>query len=150
MKEAKRIANICIQALKAGNKIMFCGNGGSAAQAQHLAAELVGKLNFERPALAALALTTDTSIITAIGNDYGFENVFSRQIEALGKKGDVLIGISTSGRSLNVINALKTAVAGKINIIDLERKGENTQQIQEYQLKLGHEFCSIIEKEMFA
>src|SRR5579863_3244655 len=96
---ANEIADICVKSLRNGNKIFFAGNGGSAADAQHLAAELVGKLNFDRPPLAALALTTDTSILTAIGNDYGFEHVFSRQIEALGKPGDVLVAMSTSGNS---------------------------------------------------
>ncbi len=153
---------------------MFCGNGGSAADAQHLAAELVGKLNFKRPALAAIALTTDTSILTAIGNDYGFEHVFSRQIEALGKEGDVLVAISTSGRSRNVLNAIGAAKARGILCIGLTGSdggamnnicgvlykapfrenpvivhNVNTQRIQERHMQLGHEFCGIIEEKMF-
>lgn len=162
---ATEIANICISALRKGNKILFCGNGGSAADSQHLAAELIGKLNFNRPPLAALSLTTDTSIITAIGNDYGFEKIFSRQIEALGKSGDVLIAISTSGNSSNILKAIETAKSmgiavvgmtggsgGAMNdICDIIYKAafDGTQAIQECHIKLGHEFCALIESEMF-
>jgi len=165
MTAAQDIANICVKALRAGNKIMFCGNGGSAADAQHLAAELVGKLNFDRPPLAALALTTDTSILTAIGNDYGFRYVFSRQIEALGKKGDVLIAMSTSGNSKNIIYAIEAATKIGIHVIgktgleisamnDREiflynAPSANTQEIQEHHMKLGHKYCAIIERQMF-
>ena len=163
MTTAQSIANVCVKALRAGNKIFFCGNGGSAADAQHLAAELVGKLNFKRPALAAIALTTDTSILTAIGNDYGFEYIFSRQIEALGKEGDVLIAISTSGNSENVHNAIHAAKDRKIITVGMtggkggtmncdliyKATSSNTQEIQEMHIKIGHEFCSIIEQEMF-
>lgn len=160
------IANICVHALHNGNKILFCGNGGSAADSQHLAAELIGKLNFDRPPLAAIALTTDTSIITAIGNDYGFEHIFSRQIQALGKPDDVLIAMSTSGKSKNIIQALASAQRIGMKIIGLtgnsngdmylmadvlyNAPSSNTQEIQEYHMKLGHEFCGLIEKEMFA
>jgi D-sedoheptulose 7-phosphate isomerase len=163
---AALIADTCIAALRKGNKIFFAGNGGSAADAQHLAAELVGKLNFNRPPLAAIALTTDTSIITAIGNDYGFEYIFSRQIEALGKAGDVLIAISTSGNSLNILRAIGVAKKYNITVIGLTGKDGgamngkcnilykadslNTQIIQEAHIKLGHEFCSTIERKMFA
>ncbi len=162
---AKQIVNVCVRALRSGNKIMFCGNGGSAADAQHLAAELVGKLNFKRPPLAAIALTTDTSILTAIGNDYGFEHVFSRQIEALGKGGDVLIAISTSGKSENIIKAMDTAKKMGIKVVGLTGQHEgdmfelsdilynapstSTQEIQEYHIKAGHEFCALIEQEIF-
>lgn len=165
MTTAQKIANICVKALRNGNKIMLCGNGGSAADAQHLAAELVGKLNFKRPPLAAIALTTDTSILTAIGNDYGFEHIFSRQIEALGKERDVLIAISTSGNSENILTALYAArnkdiirigLTGKngeqmVSICDVLYKSPscNTQQIQEDHIKLGHIFCGIIEQEIF-
>ncbi len=165
MTTASDIADICIKALRSGNKIMFAGNGGSAADAQHLAAELVGKLNFDRPPLAAMALTTDTSILTAIGNDYGFEYVFSRQIEALGKAGDILIAISTSGNSANIIRAIQTAKRHKIIIIGLTGEdgghmrgrcdtifyapSDMTQEIQEMHMKLGHEFCALIERRMF-
>lgn len=105
----EKIVNHCVFALKAGKKILFAGNGGSAADAQHLAAELVGKLNHHRPGLAAIALTTDISALTAIGNDYAFDQIFSRQIEALGQVGDVFVGISTSGKSPNIIRALEIA-----------------------------------------
>lgn len=161
-----KISDICVQALRNGNKIMFCGNGGSAADSQHLAAELVGKLNFDRPPLAAIALTTDTSILTAIGNDYGFEHVFSRQIEALGKPGDVLIAISTSGNSENILRAIHTAkhldikVVGKTGNnggnmlhsgcdIIYQAPSINTQEIQEMHMKIGHAYCGMIEQKMF-
>lgn len=162
---ANEIADICVKALRNGNTIFFAGNGGSAADAQHLAAELVGKLNFDRPPLAALALTTDTSILTAIGNDYGFEHVFERQVQALGKSGDVLIGMSTSGKSKNVINAL--TVAKSIGVITIGLTGkwgmimapycdviytspsDNTQEIQEDHMRLGHQYCGLIEERMF-
>src|SRR5262245_24326348 len=101
--EIEHVAQICVAAIKRGNKILFAGNGGSAADAQHLAAELVGKLAYDRPGLPSMSLTTDTSILTAIGNDYGYDAVFQRQIDALGVAGDVLIGISTSGRSKNLV-----------------------------------------------
>ena len=105
----EKIAHACTRALTQGKKILFAGNGGSAADSQHLAAELVSRLNYNRPCLAAIALTTDTSALTAIGNDYAFENIFSRQVEALGQQGDVLIGISTSGKSPNILKALEIA-----------------------------------------
>lgn len=166
MTVAQQIADICVTALKNGNKIFFAGNGGSAADAQHLAAELVGKLNFDRPPLAALALTTDTSILTAIGNDYGFEHVFSRQIEALGKEGDVLIAMSTSGNSENIIKAIECARGMNIRIIAKTGKNggfiarkwvdflfqtetDNTQEIQEDHMRLGHAYCGLIEEMMF-
>ncbi len=165
MKDAEIIADLCVSALRSGNKIMFCGNGGSAADAQHLAAELVGKLNFDRPPLAAMSLTTDTSILTAVGNDYGFEHVFSRQVQALGKSGDVLIAMSTSGNSGNVLEAL--IVAKQMGIVTIGKSGEtcgrmlgkadylfqapyaNTQEIQEYHMKIGHTYCGMIEEVMF-
>src|ERR1022692_3839190 len=105
----ERVGGECARAIAGGGKVMFCGNGGSAADCQHLAAELVGKLVFNRPGMPGLALTVDTSALTAIGNDYGYQYVFARQIEALGRAGDVLIGISTSGRSENVVNAIEVA-----------------------------------------
>ena len=104
--EASKLA---VETLRAGNKILLCGNGGSAADAQHIAAELTGRYKTERRGLPGIALTTDTSALTAIGNDYGYDRVFDRQVEALANKGDLLIGISTSGNSKNVINALKVA-----------------------------------------
>ena len=154
-------ADICIEALKNGNKIMLCGNGGSAADAQHIAAELSGRFKKERNALAGIALTTDTSALTAIGNDYGFEYVFSRQLEAIGSKDDVLIAISTSGNSKNVINAIKSAKKIGIKIITLSGKdgGEmknlgdvnivipsnDTPRIQEMHIMTGHMICALID-----
>lgn len=162
---AQQVANISVTALHNGNKIMFIGNGGSAADSQHLAAELIGKLNFNRPPLAALALMTDTSVLTAIGNDYGFEHVFSRQIEALGKPGDVLIAMSTSGNSPNVLKAIEVARGMGITVIGktggtggamadicdliLIAPTANTQEIQEYHMKTGHTYCGVIEEVMF-
>jgi D-sedoheptulose 7-phosphate isomerase len=108
----EKIAEICSNALKNGNKLLFCGNGGSASDSQHLAAEFVGRFHNERISLPAIALTTDTSILTAVGNDYGYDSVLSRQVEGLGCAGDVLIGISTSGNSEDVVKAM--AVAKKI------------------------------------
>ncbi len=159
------ITDICTKALLKDKKIMFCGNGGSAADSQHLAAELVSKLNFDRPGLAAIALTTDTSNLTAIGNDYGFENIFSRQIQAIGQKGDVLIAISTSGNSENILKALDAANAkgittigktgknggkmlGKCDII-LQIPSTETQKIQECHMMIGHVYCGLIEERMF-
>ena len=164
-KKIEQIAKVCEIALRGGHKIIFCGNGGSAADSQHLAAELVGKLNFDRSGLAAIALTTDTSSLTAIGNDYGFENVFSRQLAAVGQKGDVLIAISTSGNSANIINAITVARARGITTIGKtgERGGkmadicditikvpsDSTQKIQECHMILGHIYCGMIEERMF-
>jgi len=167
IESAKIIADICIEAIRRGNKILFCGNGGSAADAQHLAAELLGKLNFDRPALPAIALTTDTSVLTAIGNDYGFEHVFSRQIEGFGNPGDILIAISTSGNSKNILKAIESAKELEMKVVGITgaRGGEmstlgqcdflfqaasnDTQAIQEEHMRLGHKYCTIIEKEMF-
>ncbi len=144
---------------------MFCGNGGSAADSQHLAAELVSKLCYDRPALNAIALTTDTSALTAIGNDYGYIYSFSRQVEAIAKKGDILIGISTSGRSKNVIEAVKSAKdRGVITIGFLGEEGRDiglmvdyqinvpsseTPKIQEGHIAIGHIICALIEEKFF-
>ena len=158
----KEAGDICIKALEKGNKIMLCGNGGSAADAQHIAAELSGRFKKERKALAAVALTTDTSALTAIANDYGYEEVFSRQVEAIGKKEDVLIAISTSGNSKNVINAINSAKKLGIKVITLIGKdgGEiknlgdinitvpsnNTPRIQEMHIMIGHMICALIDE----
>lgn len=165
LKRLEDLAKISAGALKKGNKIIFCGNGGSAADSQHLAAELVSKLYKDRPALSAISLTTDTSAITAIANDYGYDKLFSRQIEAIGNKGDILIGISTSGRSLNVLNGiLKAKEMGLISIAFLGQDGrdigkfsdhqlnipsDKTPKIQEAHIALGHIYCAIIEKLIF-
>ena len=154
-------AKICIKTLKKNGKIILFGNGGSAADAQHIAAELVGRYMTERKGLAAIALTTDTSILTAIGNDYGYEEIFSRQIEALAKPEDVLIGISTGGTSKNVINAIKLANDTGCNIIGLSGKdggkmnricdvnivvpSNNTPRIQEMHILIGHTLCHLID-----
>lgn len=161
-----RVADLCAMSLSRGGKIMFCGNGGSAADAQHLAAELVGKLVQPRPAMAGLALTTDTSALTAIGNDFGYEQVFSRQVEGLGRAGDVLIGISTSGRSRNVVMAFEAA--RRLSIATVAMTGQargpmadladewiavphlETAKIQEGHITLGHIFCSIVESRVHA
>ncbi len=160
-----KIAMHGVEVLKAGKKIMFCGNGGSAADSQHLAAELVSKLNYDRPGLKGIALTVDTSALTAIGNDYGYLKSFSRQVEAIGQEGDMLFVFSTSGRSANVIEAVKAANAmGIITIGFLGADGRDigalvkysinipsheTPKIQEGHIATGHIICSIIEEEIF-
>jgi D-sedoheptulose 7-phosphate isomerase len=151
------------QALQKGKKIILCGNGGSAADAQHIAAEFTGRFVKERKALAAIALTTDTSALTAIGNDYGFDKIFERQVEALALPGDILIGISTSGNSKNVINAFKKA--NEIGCITIGLTGNDggivseicrtniiipssiTARTQEMHILIGHIFCSYIDKD---
>ena len=154
---------LAIQTLKNGNKILICGNGGSAADAQHIAAELTGRYKRERRGLSAIALTTDTSALTAIGNDYGYDFVFSRQFEALAQKGDLLWGISTSGNSANVLNALKLAKKMECNTLGFSgRNGgemkewcdillispsEDTPRIQEMHILMAHIICDLIEKE---
>ena len=160
-----KISEVATKALQAGGKIMFCGNGGSAADSQHLAAELVSKLNYDRPGLNAVALTVDTSALTAIGNDYGYERAFARQVEAIGQKGDVLFVFSTSGRSKNVIEAVKSAKAkGIITVGFLGADGRDigalvdwqinipsteTPKIQEGHIATGHIICGIIEEAIF-
>ena len=158
--------NISINALKQGGKIIFFGNGGSASDAQHLATELTVRYTKNRPAMAAMALTTDTSALTAIGNDFGFEDLFSRQVEALCNEKDVVIGISTSGTSPNVIKGLKAAQKIGAKTIGLSgRDGgllpelcdvaliipvEETARIQEMHITIGHAFCQALEDEMSA
>ncbi len=152
--------------VKGGNKVLLCGNGGSAADCQHIAAELVGRFNMERRALPAIALTTDTSILTAVANDYSFDRIFERQVEALGQEGDVLIGISTSGNSENVLKAVEKAKemgiltvgflgrdGGKLaGIVDhaFIVKNFSTPRIQEVHITLGHVLCDFIEKYLFS
>ncbi|HEX3499646.1 MAG TPA: D-sedoheptulose 7-phosphate isomerase [Stellaceae bacterium] len=159
------VARLCVAALRGGNKILLAGNGGSAADAQHLAAEFVSRFYFDRPGLAAIALTTDTSALTAIGNDYGFEKLFSRQVDALGRSGDVFIGLSTSGNSPNVLGALAECRARRIVTVGLTSQtggkmaalcdhllrmpsGE-TPKIQEGHIIVGHIICALVEREMF-
>ncbi len=164
MNTVESIAKTCAEAVRNGGKVMFCGNGGSAGDSQHLAAEMVGKLVFDRPAMAGLALTTDTSALTAVGNDFGYEHVFSRQVQGLGNKGDVLIGISTSGGSKNVIKAMEVAKTKGIATVAMTgmKRGPmadladhwlsiphaETQKIQEGHLVLGHIFCALMEAEI--
>src|SRR5262245_34430611 len=159
------MVEVAVAALRRGNKILFCGNGGSAADAQHWAGELVSRFNYDRPGLAAVALTTDTSILTAIGNDYGYEHLFARQVEALGAAGDILIAISTSGRSPNVLAALRAARAKQLVTVGLTGKNtgkmemlcevllsvpsSQTPRIQECHEVIGHTLCMLIEQQMF-
>jgi D-sedoheptulose 7-phosphate isomerase len=130
------ISRKIVESLFSGGKVMFCGNGGSAADSQHLAAELVGRQNYDRAPAAGLALTVDTSALTALGNDYGYESVFARQVEALGRVGDVLIGISTSGRSINVVRALEAAKARGITTVSFTGHSPRDMSIAEYQLNV--------------
>jgi D-sedoheptulose 7-phosphate isomerase len=162
-KTIETAANLCIESLKKGNKILLFGNGGSAADAQHIAAELVGRYHNERKGLSAIALTTDTSVITAIANDYGYLHLFARQVEALANKGDVLVGISTGGSSANVISALKLGNDLGCKTIGLSGKGggefnslcdvniivpsEDTPRIQEMHIVIGHTICHLIDQE---
>jgi D-sedoheptulose 7-phosphate isomerase len=161
---ARRIAAVIVAALGSGNKLLIIGNGGSAADAQHIAAEIVGRYKQDRPAYAAIALTTDTSALTAIANDYGFEQVFARQVEGLGRRGDVLLALSTSGRSPNVVAALRTARdRGLVTIGFTGGKGEalgalcdhlliapcdDTAMIQQIHLVAAHGICDEIEQTM--
>lgn len=157
-------SKLVVETLKNGNKILLCGNGGSAADAQHIAAELVGRYKTERKGLPGIALTTDTSALTAISNDYGYDRVFDRQVEALANKGDLLIGISTSGNSANILSALKVAKdmgcntlgmcgknGGKMNEvcdITLVVPSDDTPRIQEMHILIGHTICQIIDNEL--
>ena len=150
---------------RAGGKVLLAGNGGSAADAQHLAGELVSRFAYDRPGLPAFALTTDTSVLTAIGNDYGYERLFARQVEAVGSAGDVFFGISTSGRSPNVLNALDVARAKGLATVGmtghaggqmparsdylLRVPSDSTPRIQEGHIAIGHAICQIIEAQIF-
>ena len=160
----RQAADLCTHAYRAGKKTMFAGNGGSAADAQHLAGEFVSKFYFDRPGLPSIALTTDTSILTAIGNDYGFDRLFARQVQAQGVDGDIFIGISTSGNSPNIVEALEEcrkkgiftiALTGakpcKMDDFDLVIKvpSESTPRIQEAQTMIGHIICCLVEREIF-
>jgi phosphoheptose isomerase len=159
-------AQLIAESFKAGCRLLLCGNGGSAADCQHIAAEFVGTLtqDFKRPGLKAIALTTDTSLLTAYSNDYGFEGVFARQVETLGDPGDVLIAISTSGNSKNIILAVEAARNLKIGTIGLTGSGgrllgitdiaisvpsKNTQHIQEAHITIGHILCDLVECDFF-
>mgnify|MGYP001334067630 CR=1 FL=1 len=159
------VCTLCVELYKGKNKTILAGNGGSAADAQHIAAELVGRYGFDRPSIPSLALTTDTSNLTAIGNDYGYDKVFSRQLEGMGQEGDIFIGISTSGNSKNIINAFEVAKQKGIKTVALVGKdggemakmadialvvpSDSTPRIQESHILIGHIICDIIEKEIF-
>ena len=164
LEQVAKVADLMIAAYRAGHKTMWAGNGGSAADAQRMAGELVNKFTFDRPGLAALSLSTDTSIITAVGNDYGFDRLFARQVEAQGCTGDVFIGISTSGKSPNLVNAL--AACKEKGITSVAIVGANpcpmddydyvihvpstvTPRVQECQTLIGHILCYIVEQELF-
>ena len=157
-------AVLITQCLRSGGKVLFFGNGGSAADAQHLAAEFVGRFQIERRPLPAIALTTDASILTAVGNDYGFEQIFTRQVQALGRPGDVAIGISTSGNSPNVLTAIQQAGKQRLKTIGLAGKdggsltkcvdisitvdSTNPARVQECHITIGHILCELVENEL--
>ncbi|OAN11360.1 phosphoheptose isomerase [Photobacterium jeanii] len=159
-----RAGELCLEAYQNGNQVLLAGNGGSAADAQHIAAEFVSRFEFDRPGLPAQALTTDTSILTAVGNDYGFEKLFARQIQANGKKGDIFIGISTSGKSPNILRAIEMAKQQGLTTIGLAGAGgemrqmcdicisvpsSHTARIQECHILIGHALCGFVEKGYF-
>ena len=162
-----RTVALCIAALRGGGKLLLCGNGGSAADAQHWAGELVSRFMYDRPGLPAIALTVDSSILTGIGNDYGYEHAFARQVEALGAAGDVLFGLSTSGRSPNILAAMRAARGrgmatvgftgngpgaaelGALSDVLVQVPSPSTPRIQEGHEVLGHAICGFIEAAMF-
>ena len=165
MDQLERVVREIVEALREGRKVLLFGNGGSAADAQHLAAEFVNRFFYDRGALAAIALTTDSSVITSISNDYAYEQIFSRQIEALGKEGDIAIGISTSGNSPNVLFGLQKArqmglitiafsggTGGKMKTaadISLIVPAQETPRIQEVHITIGHIICELVEEALF-
>jgi len=162
--DLEKASALAVEVLKRGNKVLLCGNGGSAADAQHIAAELTGRYKIERRGFPGIALTTDTSALTAIANDYGYDRVFDRQVEALANEGDLLIGISTSGNSANIISALTLAKelgcstigfsgrnGGKMNEVcdvNLVVPSDDTPRIQEMHILFGHTICQIIDDEL--
>jgi len=159
------IAELAAEVLRAGGKLLLAGNGGSAADAQHIAGELVGRLNYDRAPVAAIALTTDSSVLTAVANDYGYESVFERQIRGLGRPGDVLIAISTSGRSPNILRAIAAARQQGLTVVGftgrtggelvplchlcLHAPSEATQLIQQIHITAAHIICGLIEEHLF-
>jgi D-sedoheptulose 7-phosphate isomerase len=163
---ARKIADVIAGALRGGQKLLIAGNGGSAGDAQHIAAEIVGRYKKDRPAYAAIALTTDSSALTAIGNDYGFEQVFARQVEGLGRRGDVLLAITTSGRSPNILGALKVArQLGLVTVGFTGAKGsamaascdhlllapsDDTAVIQQIYMAFAHGICEVIEQTLMS
>jgi D-sedoheptulose 7-phosphate isomerase len=165
LSEIKKVADLCIACFRNGGRVLLAGNGGSAADAQHIAAEFVSRFYYDRPGLPSMALNTDTSILTAIGNDYGYEKIFKRQVQANGKKGDIFIGISTSGNSKNILLALEEArVLGLVAVgltgssgVAMEEMSdycirvpsESTPRIQESHILIGHLICAYVEKVLF-
>ncbi len=165
LKTIENVIGDCIAAFRSGNKILFCGNGGSAADAQHLSAEFSGRFNYDRPSLPSEALHTNTSYLTAVANDYSFEEVYSRILKGIGKKGDILIAISTSGNSPNILRALKTAKETGIATVGMtgatggKMKGlcdhlinvpsSETPRIQESHIMIGHIICEAVESALF-
>lgn len=165
MQQVTDVAHLLIDRYLQGNKLLVAGNGGSAADAQHIAAEFVSRFNFDRPGLPALALTTDTSILTAVGNDYGYDQLFRRQLEANGVAGDVFLGISTSGNSANILEALRVCRDKGITALGLTGASggkmrelcdhcicvpsEDTPRIQEAHILIGHTFCAMVELALF-
>lgn len=164
LKQVVALADSCIASLRTGGKIIFCGNGGSFADAQHLSAEFTSRFMFDRASLASIALGTNSSTLTALGNDYGYENVFSREIESIASEKDVFIAISTSGNSKNVIKAVITALEKDVKTVVLSGgdggelcgiaeclliPSSNTARIQECHILIGHILCGIVESTMF-
>lgn len=165
LEKVSYVANMIVEAYKSGNKVIIAGNGGSAADAQHIAAEFVSRFFFDRPGLPALALTTDTSMLTAIGNDYGFDKLFARQLQAQSRPGDIFIGISTSGNSQNIIKAMEltkelgvtsVALCGESGILkdmvdhSINVPSKITPYIQECHICIGHIICAIVEEKIFS
>jgi len=164
MEQVVNLADKCIESLRLGGKIIFCGNGGSFADAQHLSTEFTSRFLFDRPGLASIALGTNSSAMTAISNDYGYENVFSREIEAIASPVDIIIAISTSGNSANILKALEAAKRKKVQAVVLTGRGNgklsedeisinipstDTARIQECHIMIGHIICSIVETKIF-
>ncbi len=161
----EQVAQTCVETIRSGGKILFCGNGGSAADAQHLAAELSGRFYWDRDPLPAEALHTNISFLTAVGNDYGFEDVFSRAVIAAGKEGDLLFALSTSGKSENILRAMETARRRKLKVVGMSGKSggkmaahadyllkvpsTDTPRVQECHLLLGHIICELVEVGLF-
>lgn len=160
----KKVTEEVVRVYQNNGKVIIAGNGGSAADSQHIAAEFVSRFNFDRPGLPAIALTTDSSMLTAIGNDYGFEKLFRRQLEAMGNKGDIFIGISTSGNSTNVLEAIEAAKEKGVTTVALcgstgrlgslcdyaiEVPSDSTPFIQESHIMIGHIICGLVELELF-
>lgn len=164
VQKIQEVAELCIFTYRNGNRILLAGNGGSAADAQHIAAEFVSRFMYDRPGLPAIALTTDTSMLTAIGNDYGYERLFERQLEANSRKGDLFIGITTSGNSPNVLRALARCADLGVTSVGLAGRGgkiqsmcdhvitvpsESTPRIQEAHITIGHIICGLVEQAIF-